>query len=53
MENIHQPTKEQIREWLANRRKSPAPLPDAKQIRRQLDWKQVDHADDYPIQQAA
>ncbi|WP_199688203.1 hypothetical protein [Noviherbaspirillum sedimenti] len=53
MENIHQPTKEQIREWLANRRKSPAPLPDAKQIRRQLGWEQNDHACQQPIQQAA
>ena len=53
MDNIHQPTKEQIRQWLANRRQSLDPLPDAEAIRRQLDWKQVDHAWQQPIQQAA
>ena len=30
--------KEQIREWLAQRRTAPAPLPDLEQIRQQLGW---------------
>ncbi|WP_158592268.1 hypothetical protein [Noviherbaspirillum sedimenti] len=54
MENIHQPTKEQIREWLANRRQSHAPLPEAAHIRQQLGWEPVDRpCEERPIQQAA
>jgi L-amino acid N-acyltransferase YncA len=38
MKLIKRPTKEQIREWLAKRRRKHAPVPDIEQIRRQLGW---------------
>jgi hypothetical protein len=33
-----QPTKEQIRDWMAQRTAEHHPLPDIKQIRRELGW---------------
>jgi hypothetical protein len=41
MNTIYQPTKQQIREWLNERRASSDPLPDIEQIQRQLKWKFV------------
>jgi hypothetical protein len=32
------PTKQQVREWMAQRHTDHQPLPDIKQIRRQLGW---------------
>ncbi len=53
MEKMNQPTKEQVRQWLARRRQHPAPIPDAQQIRDQLGWEQDSHACQQPIQRAA
>ncbi len=52
MEKLSQPSKEQIREWLARRRQHPAPIPDARQIRDQLGWQQVSPACKQAIQHA-
>jgi hypothetical protein len=38
MEKINQPSKERIRKWLADRRKTKKPLPELDQIRCQLEW---------------
>lgn len=38
MERIHQPSKEEVREWLRERQAGHMPLPDATQIRRELGW---------------
>ena len=35
---ITRQTKEQIREWLTQRRDKPQPLPDPNEIRQQLGW---------------
>jgi hypothetical protein len=32
------PTKEQVRDWLIHRQADPQPLPELKQIRRELGW---------------
>jgi len=54
METRQRPTKEQVREWLASRRQSHAPLPNAEHIRHELGWEQVDRTCAEPrIQQAA
>jgi hypothetical protein len=34
-----QPTKEQVRDWMMHRHTDHNPLPDIKQIRRELGWK--------------
>lgn len=39
MENICHPTKEQIRNWLADRWMKHVSIPDAEQIRKELGWK--------------
>ena len=38
MGNIKQPSKEQIRNWLAKRRQCTTSLPSISEIRHQLDW---------------
>jgi hypothetical protein len=38
MNKLHQPSKEQIRQWLHERKKSRAPLPDRQQICEELGW---------------
>lgn len=38
MQQVSQPSKEQIREWLMQRQAVPAPLPNREQIRRELGW---------------
>jgi len=38
MEKINRPTKEQVRQWLLDRRNGRKPLPDVEQIQRQLNW---------------
>jgi hypothetical protein len=38
MGNISRPSKEKVRDWLADRRIAATPLPDARQIRQQLGW---------------
>jgi hypothetical protein len=38
MRKINQPSKEQVRHWLAERQVERKPLPDAKQIRQVLRW---------------
>lgn len=42
MDRIKQPDKESVREWLRQRQKNSAPLPDNEQIRRELGWKLVE-----------
>lgn len=39
MKHIKQPTKEQVRDWLAKRRNNFSPIPDIEQIRQELGWK--------------
>jgi hypothetical protein len=39
MDSIIKPTKQQVREWLKERRSNCGPLPDIEQIRLQLGWK--------------
>lgn len=50
MKSINRPSKEQIREWLANRMQGHTPLPDTKQIRRELGWGYSRSACQCPIQ---
>jgi hypothetical protein len=50
MESSGRPTKEQIRQWLAERWQSHAPLPDAALIRQQLGWEPASCAGDPSIQ---
>ena len=38
MSTMNYPTKQQVREWLALRLLRQRPLPDIKQIRRELGW---------------
>ena len=38
MNSIRQPSKEQVREWLAQRRESRSPPPGIEEIRVQLGW---------------
>ena len=38
METLHQPSKEQVREYLKQRQAEHRPPPDIKEIRRQLGW---------------
>jgi hypothetical protein len=38
MAAIKQPSKEQVREWLASRWRTSVPVPDIDQIRQQLGW---------------
>lgn len=38
MQQVSQPGKEQVREWLQQRRASPLPPPNLEQIRRELGW---------------
>jgi hypothetical protein len=38
MDKFNQPTKEQVRRWMLDRRDRQAPLPNVEQIRRQLNW---------------
>lgn len=40
MKTGNQPTKEQVRQWLSQRRQNPAPIPNAGQIRKQRGWEQ-------------
>ncbi|MDR3481770.1 MAG: hypothetical protein P4L91_13775 [Burkholderiaceae bacterium] len=37
-----QTNKERVREWLKRRRSNPAPLPEMKQIRRELGWMPIE-----------
>ncbi|HCY61681.1 MAG TPA: hypothetical protein DHV59_02315 [Oxalobacteraceae bacterium] len=53
MDNVHRPTKEQVRQWLAERRLSHAPLPDAALIRHQLGWAEGSRTGDQSIQPAS
>lgn len=41
MDTMHRPTKEQVRQWLQERRQGNAALPDREQIRRQLGWELI------------
>jgi hypothetical protein len=38
MSTINSPTKQQVRDWLSQRLTQHKPLPDIKQIRRELGW---------------
>ncbi|CAN5408351.1 hypothetical protein BH11PSE11_BH11PSE11_00020 [soil metagenome] len=38
MNRIDQPSKQQVREWLSQRREAHTPPPDIAQIRRELGW---------------
>jgi hypothetical protein len=38
MSTTNYPTKQQVRDWLSQRLLQPRPLPDIKQIRRELGW---------------
>ena len=38
MNNSAYPSKEQVRDWIGNRHSDHRPLPDIKQIRRELGW---------------
>lgn len=38
MAKLHHPTKEQVRNWMNHRHTDHHPLPDIKQIRRELGW---------------
>jgi hypothetical protein len=53
MDKVHRPTKEQVRQWLAERRLSHAPLPDADHIRHQLGWEADSRTGDQSIQLAS
>lgn len=44
MQTIKQPTKEQIRQFMAQRQAERKPPPSMKEIRRQLGWDLVDKA---------
>jgi hypothetical protein len=38
MNKLTHPTKEQVRDWMEHRQAGHRPLPDIKQIRRELGW---------------
>ena len=46
MDRIIKPTKEEVRNWLRNRRASHEPLPECDRIRRELGWMLVNKAKD-------
>ena len=49
MDKLHHPTKEQVRQWLAERWQSQAPLPDAALIRCQLGWGEAPRRTNRPL----
>lgn len=52
MNDVKQPTKEQIRQYMQQRREAKYPPPSMQEIRRQLGWELV-HAVTLPILQTA